>query len=196
MQTKPLHDVHELLAKIAKGDQYAFKIVYEQYRRVVYSSALALLRNEHQAEEVLQEVFLKLWLMGNDLNKIRHLESYLNTLARNRCLNMIRRIALELRTDKQIALEWAEEHNETEERIMLDDYHHILNQGIAQLSVKQKEVYQLCYQKGLKYSQAAEQLGISPLTVKTHMQLALRYLRNYVLKHSDLTIVFIFFNFL
>ncbi len=191
MPTISLYDDEELLAKIGQGDSDAFKVIYDGYRKMVYSSALRLLRSEEQAEEVLQEVFMKLWLLRKDLVKVRHLESYLSTLVRNRCLNVLRRSALELKAEGELSLDWAEEHNETEERIILNEYHRILNQGLEQLPPKQREVYLLCYRQGLKYEQAARQLEISPLTVKTHMQAALRSLRKYVRNHADFAIFLI-----
>lgn len=191
MAIKSIPNEQALLAKIAMKDQYAFKIIYDQYRKLVYSSALKLLRDDHQAEEILQEVFMKLWLMGEELNKIRHLESYLNTLVRNRSLNVLRRMALDARTDKVLVLDWEEQHNETEERILLNEYNRVLQEGIEKLTPKQREVYQLCHGEGLKYEEAAQKLGISILTVKTHMQLALRSLRKHIKAHGDVAI-FIF----
>ena len=191
MSTKFIFNEQELLAKIAMKDQHAFKIIFEQYRKLVYVSALKLLRDEHQAEEIVQEVFMKLWLMGEELTKIRHLESYLTTIIRNRSLNVLRRVALVTKADKNLTLKWEEEHNETEERIMLNDYHRILKEGVEQLSPKQREVYQLCYDQGFKYQQAAEELGISMLTVKTHMQLALRSLRKHVQANGDFAVFLI-----
>ena len=191
MALKPLHNERELLAEIAEGNEHAFKIIYNSYRKLVYSSALRLLKADYLAEEVLQEVFLKIWTLKEKLLQIRHLESYLTTLTRNRSLNVLRRIALENSTEKELAIDWAEEHNETEERILLDDFHRILNAGIAELPAKQRQVYQLCYQEGYKYEQVADQLNISPLTVKTHMQHALKFLRVYVRTHSDLAVMLI-----
>lgn len=191
MALKPLHNERELLAQIAEGNERAFKIIYESYRKQMYSSALRLLKSEQLAEEILQEVFLKVWTLNVKLLQIRHLESYLITLTRNRSLNVLRRIALEHTSEKELAIDWAEEHNETEERILLDDFHRILNAGIAELPAKQRQVYQLCYQEAYKYEQVADQLNISPLTVKTHMQQALKFLRAYVRKHSDLAVVLI-----
>jgi len=129
--------------------------------------------------------------MGEELNKIRHLESYLNTLIRNRSLNVLRRMALDAKTDKVLVLNWEEEHNETEERILLNDYHRILKEGIQNLTPKQREVYQLCYGEGLKYEEVAQKLEISMLTVKTHMQLALRSLRKHVQANTDVAILLI-----
>lgn len=191
MRIKPIYNEQELLAKIAMKDQRAFKIIYDQYRKFVYSSALKLLRDDHYAEEILQEIFMKLWLMGEELTKIKHFESYLTTIVRNRSLNVLRRIALEAKADKSLIMKWEEEHNETEERIVLNDYNRILKEGIQQLTPKQREVYQLCYDQGMKYEQVAKVLGISVLTVKTHMQLALRSLRKYVQENGDFAIFLI-----
>ncbi|MGF1923927.1 MAG: sigma factor-like helix-turn-helix DNA-binding protein, partial [Bacteroidia bacterium] len=61
------------------------------------------------------------------------------------------------------------------------------------LPPKQREVYILCHQQGLKYEEVAQQLGLAPSTVATHMKLALRFLRSYLQKNADLAILIIIF---
>ncbi|MNY10648.1 ECF RNA polymerase sigma factor SigE [compost metagenome] len=74
---------------------------------------------------------------------------------------------------------------------MLKDTKELLQSGINLLPPQQKLVYQLCHQEGLKYEEVAEKLNLSPLTVKSHMQHALRFLRAYVVKNGDLAIAFL-----
>jgi RNA polymerase sigma-70 factor (ECF subfamily) len=91
---------------------------------------------------------------------------------------------------------WTEEQPETEVSIILNYTKELLQAGIELLPPQQKLVYQLCHQEGLKYEEAAEKLNLSPLTVKTHMQHALRFLRSHVIKNSDMAVALILFKIL
>jgi RNA polymerase sigma-70 factor (family 1) len=191
MAVKNLFNETELLDKIAKGDQRAFKIIYERYHQKIYIFSLWYLKSELDAEEVVQEIFLKLWLLGEEIAQIRNLEIYLRTLTRNRSLDGLRRKALELKAEKKRDSDWQEGHNDTEEQILLNDTKRVLQEAIDQLPKQQKLVYQLCSQDGLKNDEVAKQLNLSPLTVRTHMKLAQRFLRNYVVAHTEVAALLI-----
>lgn len=173
-----------LLNKISNGDKEAFHIIFNSYRQKVYSYALKIIKCKATAEDIVHDVFLKIWTHKN-LNEINHLESYLKIVSRNTTLKVLRRQSLEVHTSNELSRSWQETHNETEEIIILNDFSKILNQAIDSLPNQQRLVYNLCREEGLKYAEAAERLSLSPLTVKTHMQLALRFLKNYLSKHSD-----------
>ncbi|SMD01243.1 RNA polymerase sigma factor [Pedobacter nyackensis] len=181
----------ELLAKIAQGDQHAFRIIYNKYGKKVYTHALQLLHSTVEAEEMLQEVFLKLWIMGDGILEISSLEAYLRTLTKNRSLNVLRRMALEGKVAKALAGHYKEENNDTEEEVLMQDVRDVLNKAVQLLPLQQKQVYKLCQQDGLKYEEAAERLQLSPLTVQTHMKRALKSVRTYVKANSDITVILI-----
>lgn len=174
-----------LLQKIADGDETAFKVIFDSYRKKVYSYALKIIKSQVAAEDVLLDVFLKIW-QHRDLTEVKNLESYLKITTRNTTLKVLRRRQLELRVNEEMCRTWHEEQYETEQAIDLNDTSHILQEAIGLLPPQQKLVYTLCREEGLKYSEAAERLSLSPLTVKTHMQHALRFLRKYLSKyHGD-----------
>ena len=175
----------ELLCMVAEGSPIAFKVLYDKYQKKVYSRALFLLKSDVLAEEVLQEVMLKLWQSAGKMNADSHLEAYLATLTRNRSFQILRRKVLEAKTSLALGKNWSESHNETEEHILMEDTRNILGRGIALLPPQQKLVYQLCHLEGLKYEEAARQLQLSPETVKSYMKLSLRFLRDYMAKNTD-----------
>lgn len=180
-----------LLERISNGEQDAFRVIFTIYRHKVFSYALKIIKCRETAEDIVHDVFLKIWTHP-DLNGINNLESYLKTTSRNTTLKVLRRQALETQTANNLGTHWDETHNETEEIIIVNDFSKILNQAINLLPQQQKLVYNLCREEGLKYSEAAERLSISPLTVKTHMQLALRFLKSYLSKHGDVVLCLIF----
>jgi len=192
--TKPeeiFNDEKALLHQISTGDTKAFGIIFHRYSPKVYHYALKIVKSENLAEEITQEIFVKIWKQEEHLSQIENLDAYLRVLTRNHTLKVLRRMALEVRTSRMMATNYKEDHNETEEYIIFKDSEKVLNQAIEKLPAQQKLVYTLCHQEGLKYEEVAERLNISKLTVKTHMQHALRFLRNYVSTHTDIAIVVI-----
>lgn len=179
-----------LLEKISLGDEVSFRIVFDKYRKQIYTYALKIVKSESNAEEILHDVFIKVWEHKNPA-EIENLEFYLKTLTKHITLNVLRRAKLEIRVSNELSHNWAEIHNDTENTISANDAAKILHKGINLLPPQQKLVYMLCREEGLKYAQVAERLSLSPLTVKTHMQQALRFLRNYITKHSDISMFII-----
>ncbi|MFN0290152.1 RNA polymerase sigma-70 factor [Pedobacter helvus] len=185
-----------LLQEIAQGDQRAFRTLYNSYHRKIYTFALKYIKSENQAEEIVQEVFMKLWQMGTRITEIKHLENYLLTITRNRSMDIMYRRQMEIKVDLIRSIDWEESHNDTEELILLNDTRKLLLDAIDLLPPQQKKVYQLCHQQGLKYEQAANQLELSQHTVQRHMKLALRFLRNYLREHTDVSALLIIFKLL
>lgn len=187
----PLNKESDLLAKIAEGDERAFKIVYEFYQHKIYTFCLPILHSEILSEEVVQESMLKLWSMGYQLKTIVNLDGYLKSIARNRALDLLRQQKLVARADHKLSNSWTEAHNETEEQIMLNDTNKVLKDAIDQLPRQQKLVYELSQQKGLKNDDIAVQLNLSPATVQTHLKLAKKFLREQIRKNTDIAILII-----
>lgn len=186
MAIKPLHNEREILAKIAEGDHIAFKEIYNHYHENVYAFALWYLKSEQDAEEVVQETFLKIWLKGKMVVEIVNLEKYLRTIAGNKSLDLLRNQARRIKTSVFTNDEETEmSHNDTEESIILKELRDVLNEAIDKLPEQQKKVYLLCQEQGLKNDEVARQLNLSPLTVRTHTKLALRFIREYVKNNTD-----------
>jgi len=184
-----------LLVKISLGDEHAFRILFEQHRKRVYTYALKIVKSEVYAEEILHDVFIKIW-QHKSITEIENLESFLRTVTKNTTLKVLRRIKLEVRVNDELGHTWQEIHNETEDAILLKETAQILSQGINLLSPQQKQVYLLCREEGLKYADVAQRLSISTETVKTHMKQALKFLRTYVSKNGELSMLASFISFL
>jgi RNA polymerase sigma-70 factor (family 1) len=193
MSQKLPEDENVILAKVASGNTRAFAIIYNTYRKRVYTVALQYLHSENQAEDAVQEVFLKLWRLEDNLTNIKNLEAYLLQLTKNKCLNMMRRQKLEDLYIEPLADGFDYADSGTEDQILLNDTRKIVNEGVAMLPPKQKLVYQLCRIQDLKYEKVGEKLNISPETVRSHLKLALKSLRAHVSMHTDLTVLLILF---
>ncbi len=181
----------DLLRQVAEGNERAFDELYHRYSKKVYVFAMRILRSEILAEEVMQETLLKVWLMSEGTIEINNLESYIRTAARNASLNLLRRQEIERRAELALATDWQEGHWDTEERVLLNEARHILEEAIRLLPPKQQEAFRLCHQQGLKYAEAANAMDIAPQTVAVHVKLALRFVRSYVKNATDLLAVLV-----
>jgi RNA polymerase sigma-70 factor (ECF subfamily) len=168
-----------LIYRISEGDPQAFRKMFEEYSPKVYAFALKLTHSSTMAEEMVQDVFMKIWLNRKSLCGIDHFPAYLYAMTRNMALNILKRMALEEKAKRSIAQETSGTHSHTEEEIIYTDYHHLLSRAIEGLPPQQKLVYSLCHGEGLKYEEVAQKLRISRLTVKTHMQQALRNIKSH-----------------
>lgn len=179
-----LQDERTLLMKIAGGSQSAFRELFTRYHPFVYAFARKITRSDDLAMEVVQDVFLKIWLHREGLIKIENFKAYLNRIVRNHCFNVLRKLANESRA---IAASWDDgqlEDHATIEKLEYNEVQQILEDALETLSPQQKKVYQLCHQEGLKYEEAALEMGISSQTVHAYMKDALRKIRDHFRKHA------------
>jgi RNA polymerase sigma-70 factor (ECF subfamily) len=193
LQNRSIDTERALLYQIASGDQRSFTVLFEYYSKTVYPFALKLTRSEELAEEILQEVFLKIWINRQNLSEIENFGAYLNRMTRNYAYNVLRRIAHENLIAFELSQQLTEEVNNTEEEVNYKDLEHSLAQAISCLTPQQKLIYTLCHQEGLKYSEVAGRLNISSSTVHTHMKLALKFIRTYFIRINTLILFFSLF---
>lgn len=169
-------DDRDLLGRLRRGDDAAYEAIFRQWYAPLVAMTAALLRDRGPAEEVVQDVMLELWRRRESITFETSLRAYLFQAARNRGLNYLRRQRVEERGEATIAAampspEAADsEARESELNVAIQD-------AIAGLPDRCREVFELSRVQGLKYSEIATQLGISVKTVEAQMGKALRVMR-------------------
>lgn len=181
--------MQELLAKIADRNPIAFKVLYESYYGIIFKFSFRLLQSESYAEEVVQETMLHIWQLGHKLTAVNNIEAYIKTIARRRAIDLLRINEQALNIEKYLLATAETSDSGNEDALSMEALLVNLELGIEKLPNQQREVYQLCYRQGLKYQQVADKLNISHGTVQTHMKLALKFLREYILKHKVATLL-------
>jgi RNA polymerase sigma-70 factor (family 1) len=177
MLMQEIKDIKNLLDRLTQNDAQAFRQIFRAYSDKVYSFSLRLTRSQIAAEETVQEVFMKIWINRATLGGIENFQAYLYTITRNLVFNSLKRLSIEAQVKATLQKELDEKHFDTEETIIHRDYQQLLNRAISHLPPQQRLVYSLCHQQGLRYEEVAQQLKISRLTVKTHMQQALKTIK-------------------
>lgn len=184
MAIRPLHLESVLLTKIAEGDQLAFCTVFDHYRKYVYSFGRKITRSEEMAEEIVQDVFLKVWFGRDRLKNIDSFGAYLNILVRNHSFNLLRQAAQQQKTTQQMRLSLSDQDNGTQQVLDYRETVRMLDEALELLPDQQRMVYTLCHREGLKYEEAALQMNISAATVHYHMKLALSTIREHFMKNA------------
>ena len=190
-----LKDEKELLAKISSGDTRAFAVLFHGYQGLVYSFAKRVTCSEELAEDIVQEIFLKIWLGRSTLGSVDNFGAYLNRAVRNHSLNVLRQIARQARMAEEIGLLTQQEIRETEAYLDLKESEMILSHALKSLTPQQRQVFLLCREEGLKYEEVADRLQISPLTVHSHMKQALKTIRGYFKDNLGVYPILLFYLF-
>ena len=172
----------ELLQLLAQDSEYAFAILFDRYKKRVYNSALVFLKNAGAAEEIVQEVFLRLWQKRKELPDIGYLNSFIKTMAYNLMVDQFRRANLE-KDYKQSLPPGDPMIEDTDHKVRDYESVRLLQSAIDALPVRQKQVYELARIKGFSQEEIASQLSISKNTVKVHMSAALQAIRSYLSTH-------------
>lgn len=193
MEREIPRDDEMLLAEIARGDHHAFRMLFDRYQHRVYSYSIKFLRSEALAEEIVQEVFIKIWLGRAQLGDIGNFGGYLRVVTKNTTLNALKKLALDFKLNNIQPNNWTEADHYTEQQIQLKETHTLLSEALLKLPKQQRLVYQMCQIDGMKQKEVAKQLNISPLTVKAHLREANKTIRFIMGTHSNLAVLLFVF---
>ena len=136
------------------------------------------------AEDVIQDIFLKLWKNRAGLTEIDRFDSYLFRMAQNQCFSHFKRVAKETVILAQLQKEAGVSETDAENTLAAREIQQKIREVLAQLPPQQKLVYTLSREEGLKHDEIAERLNISPSTVKNHMIKALSFVREQMAAHA------------
>lgn len=183
---------YELLTRLKNGDMLAFDRVYELYSHKLFSFVFKIIKNEAETDDIVQEVFVKIWESRQKLEDYKLLNSYIFTIAYNNSIDLIRK---KINNTKYLEhLKHSTVINVTPNVISQIEFNELNSQAeklIANLPERQKQVYLLHREEGLTYAKIAERLGISKNTVENHMVKALKYLRQNIDNSLLLNMLFV-----
>ncbi len=179
----------ELLLKVANGDEHAFSELFNTHHQLLGAHIFRITDSVELAEEVVQDVFLKIWMSRETLTTVQNFRAYLFVISKNHALNCLRKVAKERihqKTLEENILPFA-----TEENPGLDGYYSLLDEAIDHLPPQQQKVYLLSRHNRLKYDEIASQMGLSRETVKKYLQGATHSITAFVQSNMDISAMII-----
>ncbi|MBB6110087.1 RNA polymerase sigma factor [Mucilaginibacter lappiensis] len=176
-------DERELLMQVASGDEHAFRQLFTMHHQQLGVHMLRITNSIELAEEVVQDVFLKIWFTRESLVRVDNFKAYLFVISKNHALNCLKKLAKERAVIKQ--LEEAGTGNLHAEIAGTNMYYNLLDEAIDQLPPQQQKVYLLSRHGRLKYAEIADQMELSRETVKKYLQIATLSITEYVHEHLE-----------
>nr|WP_321356908.1 RNA polymerase sigma-70 factor [uncultured Draconibacterium sp.] len=168
----------ELVKLLKKGDMSAFDLIYKKYSRRLYGFVLRYVKQETDAEEIVQEVFIKIWKSRDAINTYSSFESFLFTIAHNATVNLLKKRVPEQKYKEYVkSLQHIDESYELTDEIYYKELIDKFQDLLKELSPRQQEIYQLSREEGLSHKEIAEKLGISTNTVKNHLVTTLSFFK-------------------
>ncbi len=178
----------ELLRQVAVGDETAFHQMFQQWHQLLAGYVFRITESRELTEEIVQDVFLKIWMTRETLGEIENFKHYLLVVSRNQCFDVLKK---QLRQEQQ-KREWERDHKlKAVQEDPTPDFSSLIDEAIESLPPRRKEVYLLSRHERLTYQEVADRLGISKESVKTHLKLASDSISTYIRSRLICSILFL-----
>lgn len=193
-----MNNLKATLTQFSKGNQLAFRRLYELYNADVYRVAFYILKVEKYAEEVVQDSFLKLWDNRNTVDVDGSLNTYLYVICRNLSFNKLKQLKREQKLFRALQQEDEYLYRDSDHFLTVKEFYESFEAVLDLLPERQRTILRLSRLEGFSHKEIAEQLCISTNTVKNHMVQALKTIKNHLESQrqgSSLSLILFFFTF-
>lgn len=162
--------------RAADGDEEAFKKIYYHFYKKLYQFSLALVKTKEAAEEITEDVFIKIWLQKENLLAINNLRVYLYIATKNTALNYLSKKAKENLTEPfdNINIDLFKSTITPEELMITAEMYRKIQQQVEALPPRCKMIFKLIREDGLKYKEVSDILNISVNTIDVQIAIAIK----------------------
>lgn len=168
---------NQLLVSLKSGDRAAFEKIYQNYSPGIFLNVLKMVKSVEDAQEILQDVFIKVWGKRELIDTDQSFKPYLYQISRFTVYNFIRKANLDKKLKVYLSMEKTELYTHIEEHIAYKESDRLILAAIEALPPQRKQIYKLCKVEGKTYAEVAGQLGISASTINDHIVKATKFLR-------------------
>jgi RNA polymerase sigma-70 factor (ECF subfamily) len=181
------YDDKTLLALVATGNREAFTQLYTTHLNNLYRFIFLYTKSKEESEEILQDLFIKIWENREKLPEVDSFKNYIFRMAKNKMLDTIRhlqtrqRVFAEIKRTKEIA------EFTTTDQCVYREYYQVVQQAIEKLPPKRKLIFRLNIENGLSPDEIAQKLSISKSVVQKQTYKASDFVREYLLKHGEIS---------
>lgn len=158
-----------LLIQLREGDVRAFEQLYFAYSKRLYGNILKMVKSAEMAEEILQEVFQRIWERRTSIDVDKSFKSFLFTIAKHLVCDFFYQQTKRRDIEAHLVIMSTELYQHIDEELDYKESETILSDAIAQLPPQRKMVYTLCKIEGKSYEEVGKILGISTSTISDHI---------------------------
>ncbi|SDL22841.1 RNA polymerase sigma-70 factor, ECF subfamily [Pedobacter sp. ok626] len=177
-----------LLIELKSGSQIAFRYFYDKYHLQLYRKLLKMVQVDVIAEELLQDLFMKIWQKRELIDPNQSFKAYLYRIGEHIVCDHFRKLAREIKIERELNLNEIDFSEFNEEGPQTEAVQKVINEAINTLPTQQQTVFKLCKIEGKSYEEVSKLLDISHATINTHISRASKRVKEYVIKNHNGTI--------
>ena len=186
-------DEKHLLIDLKDGSFQAFERLYNMYSGKLYNFIMRISSgNQYMAEEVVQSAFIRVWEVRERVEPESSFISFLCTIAKNLLMNMYQRQTVEYVYNEYLKNTGVDRDSQTEESIDLRFLNEYIDSLAEELPAQRKKIFILSKRQNYTNKEIAEMIGISESTVATQLSLAVKFMREQLMKHYDKIVALLF----
>jgi RNA polymerase sigma-70 factor (ECF subfamily) len=176
-------ETYEIQSSLVIGDQMALKVLYDRFSNKLFQLAFAIVRSKEMAEEVVEDVFIKVWKKRTQLGKIENFTFYLYVMTKNCSRDYLRKYGNKKNINlDEVALPFYRVDATPEDLMITEEAINQINKAINELPTKCRLIFKLVKEDGLKYREVAELLHLNIKTVENQVGIALKKIHGVVNK--------------
>jgi len=183
------HDERELLSLLKQGNEQAFEKIYDSYSSRLFGNVFKMVKSETTTQEILQDVFIKIWSNRDSIDLDKSFRSYLFRIAENQVYDFFRKASRDKKIQAQLFAGATEEYEHIETMIHRKENALLLQKAIDSLSPQRQQVFRLIKLDNKSYEEVSRQLGISVSTISDHIVKANKAIREFIFTHNDMAII-------
>lgn len=172
-------DEKALLLQLKMGDERSFETLYHTYKFRLAGNLFKLLKSDDLVQEILQELFVKIWEGRADIDPEKSFKSYLFRIGENLVYDYFRKVAKDKRLLAKIMASSSEIYLHIEENMLIRENSQKFQYAVGLMPPQRRKVYTLCKLEGKSYKEVEEIMGINGKTISSHMLQANKFLKDY-----------------
>lgn len=188
---KPLFEDEYCLLKIKEGDEHFFNLLFGKYRNQLFGYLYKVTKSKELAEEIVLDVFLKLWHGREAVTEIQNFEAFIYKVAHNKAIDFFRAAKRSQVLQQALweAITEAPAADTADNQLIFKNTDALIKEAINQLSPQRKKVFELRHYEDLSYAEIAATLNLSSNTVRNHLAASLQFIRDYLEKNNALVLL-------
>ncbi len=182
----------EIIEALAADSQVALGELFDHYYPRLYNFSKAFLKSEEGIDDILQEVFLKIWKTRKDIKSNDTFNAYIFTITQNLLLNELRSRLNNQKMRERLAKSAIAEEYLSFQHFEYEDLKRKIDQAIEDLPEKQKEIFKKSRMDGLSHKEIAAELGVTTKTVEYHIGQSIKLLKERLSQNGELTLLYFY----